>query len=36
LAVRKTPKRIRQLRGTVATATNMERMIQDALRGHSY
>ena len=36
LAVRKTPKRIRQLRGTKCVETNMERMIQDCLRGNSY
>jgi large subunit ribosomal protein L35 len=36
LAVRKTPKRIRQLRGTKTVETNMERVIQAALRGNSY
>jgi large subunit ribosomal protein L35 len=35
LAVRKTPKRIRQLRGTTTVHPTMERMIQDCLRGNS-
>jgi large subunit ribosomal protein L35 len=36
LSVRKTAKRIRQLRGTKPVAVVMERAIQDSLRGHSY
>ena len=35
LAVGKTPKRIRQLRGTKTVATNMERVIHLCLRGNS-
>jgi len=36
LAISKSPKKIRQLRGTRVLEPNFQRMVHDALRGYSY